>query len=171
MEVEPRRTFKPHPTTFFPPKYGTNVLSEVACEPSETCNINEIWLKGMLTSNLAMTALVAPYTESDIMPLLRRGRRCEVMNWRQERHRMWHDMVYGEYDGFDGIPSQLSATSLFAANLVSFSKAPSRRTPTRRLRVLLDQLPVLAPVPQEQLLQVPMQLVCLLLVQLPLPQR
>jgi mannan endo-1,6-alpha-mannosidase len=32
--------------------------------------MNEIWLKGMLTSNLAMTALVAPYTESDIMPLL-----------------------------------------------------------------------------------------------------
>ncbi|KAJ5668060.1 glycoside hydrolase [Penicillium maclennaniae] len=109
--------------TFFPSKYGGKILSEVACESTESCNNNEIWLKGATVQDLAMAALVAPYTASDIMPLLQgsavgAAKSCTGDKNNTECGVKW----YAAYDDSDGMPSQLSATSLFTANLVSFSK-------------------------------------------------
>ncbi|KAJ5296692.1 uncharacterized protein N7443_007585 [Penicillium atrosanguineum] len=116
--------------TFFPSKYGGKILSEVACESTENCNNNDIWLKGVTIQDLAMAALVAPYTASDIMPLLQgsavgAAKSCTGDKNDTECGVRW----YTDYDGSDGMSSQLSATSLFTANLVSFSKkAPSSQS-------------------------------------------
>lgn len=74
-----------------------------------------------------MAALVAPYTASEIMPLLQgsavgAAKSCTGDKNGTECGVRW----YTDYDGSTGMSNQLSATSLFTANLVSFSnKAPS----------------------------------------------
>jgi mannan endo-1,6-alpha-mannosidase len=75
-----------------------------------------------------MTALVTPYTDSDIVPLLHgsavgAAKKCTGDKKGTECGMRWYT---GEYYGFGGIPSQLSTTNIFTANLVSLSnKAPS----------------------------------------------
>jgi mannan endo-1,6-alpha-mannosidase len=83
--------------------------------------------------NLAMAAVVAPYTASDIMPLLQgsavgAAKSCTGSSNGTECGVTW----YTEWDGTDSMSNQLSATGLFTANLVSFGKAaPATQSESR----------------------------------------
>lgn len=80
-----------------------------------------------------MAAVVAPYTASEIMPLLQgsavgAAKSCTGSLNGTECGVKW----YTEWDGTDSMSNQLSATGLFTANLVSFGKtAPATQSESR----------------------------------------
>jgi len=53
-------------STFF----SKSIMIEPACESTDTCDIDSKFYKGVLARDMARTMIVAPFTESTILPLL-----------------------------------------------------------------------------------------------------
>ncbi|KAJ5639748.1 mannan endo-1-6-alpha-mannosidase [Penicillium longicatenatum] len=110
-------------TAFFPAKYGGDIMSEYECEPRELCNNNEILFKGIFMRDLALVSTVAPYTMNDILPRLQGSASAAAEACTGESNNTCGMRWYvKEYDGEKGMEQQLSAASVFAANLVAFGK-------------------------------------------------
>ncbi|KAJ5110945.1 endo mannanase GH76 family [Penicillium argentinense] len=108
---------------FFPEKYGGKIMSEVTCEPQELCN-DEILFKGLFAQDLSLIAQVAPYTESNIIPLLQgsavaAAKSCTGGTNDDLCGIKWYK---SEYDGRSGFEQQLSATSILMTNMIAFGK-------------------------------------------------
>ncbi|RAH75007.1 glycoside hydrolase family 76 protein [Aspergillus aculeatinus CBS 121060] len=109
--------------TFFPEKYGGLILSEILCEPTENCNSLEDTYKGTYVSDLTLASLVAPYISSEVSSRLQASavgaaKQCTGGNNQTLCGRRWYS---DEWDGTDGREEQLSATSIFFANMAGFT--------------------------------------------------
>ena len=50
--------------------FSKNIMIETACEGADTCDTDNKFYKGILARDMARTMVVAPFTESTILPLL-----------------------------------------------------------------------------------------------------
>ena len=105
----------------------SNVMSEVACEPVNLCNLDQRSFKAYLSRWMAATTKWAPWTYDRIAPLLRsssvaavkqctggaNGRMCGLR---------WTDD--GKYDGLTGVGEQMAAMEVVLANLIKDTEPP-----------------------------------------------
>lgn len=107
---------------FFPDSNG-GIFEEVVCEPSESCNDNEILFKGLVSSWLSFTALLVPSTYSTILPKLQTTAEAAAKSCTGHNNNTcgvrWYQSTY---DGWIGMEEQISATNLFVANMIQFSR-------------------------------------------------
>ncbi|KAI9929333.1 hypothetical protein MW887_000801 [Aspergillus wentii] len=106
-------------STFFPSKYGGNILSEVNCEAKNNCDSNQKALKGMLALDLAATVRAAPLTVFRIWSKLQgsavaAAKQCTGGNTHTVCGGRWYEP---KWDGSDAFEDQLAATNIFVANL------------------------------------------------------
>lgn len=110
-------------TNFFPAQYGGDIMSEYECEEKEFCNNNEILFKGIFMRDLALISTVAPYTMDDILPRLQGSASAAAEACTGESNDTCGVRWYSKkYDGEKGMEQQLSAASVFTANLVAFDR-------------------------------------------------
>ncbi|KAJ5600968.1 Mannan endo-1-6-alpha-mannosidase DCW1 [Penicillium hetheringtonii] len=108
--------------TFFPSSNG-GIFEEVTCEPSESCNNNEILFKGLVSSWLSFTALLVPSTFDTIMPKLQTSAQAAAKSCSGHNNNTCGVRWYqSKYDGWIGMEEQISASDIFVANLVYFNK-------------------------------------------------
>ena len=113
-------------STFFPSKYGSNVMSEVACEPNMKCDRNQDCFKGFLSLWLAFTAYLVPDTAAQIVPKLQgsanaAAKQCSGGGSGTFCGRRWWQSTW---DGTQSLEEQMSATSIFTANLFQMAGGP-----------------------------------------------
>ncbi|CAM1501814.1 Fc.00g037980.m01.CDS01 [Cosmosporella sp. VM-42] len=103
-----------------------NIMTEVACEPVNLCNLDQQSFKAYLSRWLAAATLWAPHTEDTIMPLLRasavaaakqctggdNGRMCGLV-WNKDK-----------YDGTTGVGQQMAAMEVTLSCMVKDRGAP-----------------------------------------------
>jgi mannan endo-1,6-alpha-mannosidase len=106
---------------FFPTSNG-GIFEEVVCEPSESCNDNEILFKGLVSSWLSFTALLVPSTYSTILPYLQTSAKAAALSCTGHDNNTCGVRWYqSKYDGWIGMEEQISATNLFVANMIQFN--------------------------------------------------
>lgn len=110
-------------TTFF----SSGIMHEPSCEPTNTCNTDQLSFKAYLSRWLASTTKLAPFTFPTIKPLLRSsasaamahcsgglsGRVCGL-KWVQ--HEAW--------DGSEGVGQQMAALEVLQTNLIEEVEGP-----------------------------------------------
>lgn len=109
--------------TFFPQR---DIMSEVACEPNQTCNNDQPSFKAYLSRWMAATAQIAPFTEARIMIKLRAsaiGAAAQCIGGANGRTcgRRWYQP---QWDGKSGPGEEMSALSVIQANLIQKVKPP-----------------------------------------------
>jgi mannan endo-1,6-alpha-mannosidase len=114
-------------STFFPSQYGSNTMSEIACETINTCDRNQICFKGFLSSWMATTAQLVPYTEAEILPKLQAsavaaGKQCSGEGNTALCGIQWYNPTW---DGTQGLEQQMAALNVFSSNLVAFQAGGS----------------------------------------------
>lgn len=55
---------------FFPADHGSNVMSEIECEPTSICSSDQSSFKAYLSRWMAVTSVIAPFTAAIITPKL-----------------------------------------------------------------------------------------------------
>lgn len=108
---------------FFPQR---NIMSEVACEPTQSCNNDQPSFKAYLARWMAATAQIAPFTEAQIMTKLRASAigaaaQCSGNTNGRTCGRRWYQP---QWDGKSGPGEQMSALSVIQANLIQKVKPP-----------------------------------------------
>lgn len=108
---------------FFP---QGNIMSEVACEPTQSCNNDQPSFKAYLSRWMAATAQIAPFTEAQIMAKLRASAigaaaQCSGGSNGRTCGRRWYQQAW---DGKSGPGEQMSALSVIQANLIQKVKPP-----------------------------------------------
>ncbi|RDW70693.1 glycoside hydrolase family 76 protein [Aspergillus mulundensis] len=99
--------------------FAKEAMSEIWCEQTMTCDRNEDMFKGFLSSWLTSTAIIAPYTASEIVPRIQRsalGAAQQCLNG-QSCGRRWHQE---EWDGSATMQSDMSALSVFSSAMAVF---------------------------------------------------
>lgn len=109
-------------TTFFPEKYGGNIISEIICDPEKNCDRDQLCFKGLMATWFSTIALIAPYTRGEVLPKLTgsavgAGLSCTGGSDSQ-CGQQWYA---GKWDGTKGIEQEMSALSVFANSLVAFA--------------------------------------------------
>lgn len=101
-------------------------MSEITCEARELCNNNEILFKGIFAQDLALVSTVAPYTASEILPLLQSSATAAAKSCTGggSNNRCGVRWYAGEWDGWKGMEEDISAAALFTSNLVAFKQEP-----------------------------------------------
>lgn len=92
------------------------------CEVPKNCNRNEILFKGFLSSWLAFTTLLAPYTAGPIIEKLKltaqaAGKQCTGGSDGKHCGIQWFNP---KWDGTDGLEQQMSTLSIFSNTLAAF---------------------------------------------------
>lgn len=103
-----------------------NIMSEVACESVNTCNVDEHSFKAYLTRWLTMMTKWAPHTYNTIMPYLRASsiaaaKQCQGGHNGRMCGLIWYN---GKYDGTTGVGQQMAALEITLSNLIANSSAP-----------------------------------------------
>ena len=111
---------------FFPGTYGGNIMSEVSCEVNQKCNYDQPSFKAYLSSWMAFTTQMAPFTTSQIMPKLQASAQgaaaqCSGGSNGVTCGRRWYQNTW---DGEQGVGEQMSAMSVFGSNLIPKVAAP-----------------------------------------------
>ncbi|KAL2852108.1 glycosyl hydrolase family 76-domain-containing protein [Aspergillus pseudoustus] len=109
---------------FFPKEYGSNVISEVACEKLHTCNRNMLCFKGWTTMWMAYTAILVPQTRETIVPKLQGsataiGKMCDGSSTLVPETNLCGNRWYQDsFDGIQGLEVQMAALGGITANLM-----------------------------------------------------
>ncbi|KIW21448.1 hypothetical protein PV08_02028 [Exophiala spinifera] len=109
---------------FFPSEYGGNIMSEIECEPHLNCDQDQKSFKAYLSRWLAVTAVLVPSTASQIMPKLQgsaTGAAGQCSGGGNVCGEQWYLTTY---DGYTGVGEEMSAMSVFGANLINSNMAP-----------------------------------------------
>lgn len=110
-------------STFFPAKYGGNIMSEVLCEPTGICNRNEILFKGLTLSWMAFTGVLVPSTYSQILPKLQGSAEAAAKSCTGDTNNTCGIRWYtGTWDYQIGLEEEVSATNVFVANLIAYNR-------------------------------------------------
>lgn len=108
-------------TKFFPDSNG-GIFEEVTCEPSESCNNNEILFKGLVSSWLSFTAMLVPSTFNTILPKIQTSAQAAAKSCTGHSNSTCGVRWYqSKYDGWIGMEEQISATDVFTASMLSFN--------------------------------------------------
>lgn len=104
---------------------STGIMVEQACEPYNTCDDDQFSFKGYLARWMGKTAILAPFTETTIMPLLTASAKgaakaCSGPSDGVTCGSRWYT---GGFDGSSGIGQQLSALEVTQALLVGDAPA------------------------------------------------
>lgn len=111
---------------FFPPQYGKDVMVEIACEPTQTCNHDQPSFKAYLSRWMAAATQIAPFTANIIMPKLQasaKGAAAQCVGGGDGNTcgRSWYS---NKWDGKTGVGEEMSAMSVIQANLITKVAAP-----------------------------------------------
>lgn len=114
---------------FFSPDVP-NVMYEVACEPSNNCNVDQRSFKAYLARWMAATTKVAPWTYQRVMDKLRpsalaAANICTGGASGQMCGQKWYT---GQFDGSTGVGEQMSALEVVQSNLISYVDGPVTNT-------------------------------------------
>lgn len=102
---------------FFPTH---DIMSEVACEPLQSCNYDQPSFKAYLSRWMAATVQIAPFTEANIMRRLKASAigaagQCSGGANGRTCGRRWAETTW---DGKAGVGEQMSALSVIQATLI-----------------------------------------------------
>ncbi|KAK4456659.1 putative glycoside hydrolase, partial [Cladorrhinum samala] len=114
-------------TTVFFRGENKDIMTEVACEPVDLCDLDQQSFKAYLSRWMAATTKWAPWTFGRVKPLLEgsaraaastckggnNGRLCGL-KWTEE----------GEWDGSSGVGQQMAAMEVVLGNMIEGSPAP-----------------------------------------------
>ena len=94
---------------FFPEKYGGNTMTEIQCESNSICDSDQSSFKAYLSRWLAVTKLIAPFTEPQITPKLAASAQaaagqCDGGNNGEMCGRQWYTTTW---DGSTGVGQQV----------------------------------------------------------------
>ncbi|CAK43770.1 uncharacterized protein An01g06500 [Aspergillus niger] len=106
---------------FFPKEYGSNIMSEISCEPNMMCDRNQDCFKGFLSSWLTFTTTIAPYTADQILPKIQQSalaaaKQCSGGDSGTQCGRRWYQ---AQWDGETSLESDMSALSVFSSNMIT----------------------------------------------------
>ena len=104
-----------------------NIMTEVACEPVDRCNLDQQSFKAYLARWMAATTQLAPWTHDRIRPLLAASAISATSSCKGgSNSRMcglrWNET--GKWDGSQGVGQQMAAMELVLANMVGVAEAP-----------------------------------------------
>lgn len=110
-------------STFFPSKYGGNIMSEVLCEPTEVCNRNEILFKGLTASWMAFASVLVPSIYDEMYPKLQGSASAAALSCTGYTNNTCGVRWYNSsWDGQVGLEEEVTATNIFVANLVATNR-------------------------------------------------
>lgn len=106
----------------------SNIMTEVACESVNLCDLDQQSFKAYLSRWLAATTKWAPWTSSTIMPLLEASSvaaaaQCTGGSNGQMCGLRW--TLDGAWDNSTGIGQQMAAMEVTLANMINYSDAPA----------------------------------------------
>jgi hypothetical protein len=104
-----------------------DIMTEVACEPVDLCDLDQQSFKAYLSRWMAATVKWAPWTYDRVKPLLKasaiaatstctggaNGRMCGLK---------WND--HGKWDGTTGVGQQMAAMEVVLANMINDTSSP-----------------------------------------------
>ncbi|CAK7221988.1 hypothetical protein SCUCBS95973_004687 [Sporothrix curviconia] len=104
-----------------------NIMTEVACEPVNLCDLDQQSFKAYLSRWMAATTKWAPWTSTTIMPLLNASAiaaasQCTGGDNGQMCGLKWTDS--GKWDGSTGVGQQMAAMEVTLANMIDSVTAP-----------------------------------------------
>ncbi|RFU80478.1 glycoside hydrolase family 76 [Trichoderma arundinaceum] len=103
-----------------------NIMTEVACEPNTTCNVDEHSFKAYLSRWLANVTKWAPHTYNFVMPLLRASSIAAAKQCKGGENKRMCGLVWNKdkYDNTTGVGQQMAALEITMSNLIGSSRAP-----------------------------------------------
>lgn len=110
--------------TFFPEKYGNNIMSETSCEPNMLCDRNQDCFKSFLASWLTTMTQIAPYTYEKVIPKIvasaeGAAKQCSGGESGSACGRRWYQSTW---DGSTSMESDMSALSIFSSAMTIHKK-------------------------------------------------
>jgi mannan endo-1,6-alpha-mannosidase len=111
---------------FFPSDYGSNIMSEIECEPTSICDSDQSSFKAYLSRWMAVTSVIVPSLAPLITPKLQAsamGAAGQCIGGDNGRlcGRRWYSTTW---DGSQGVGQQMCALSVIGANLIPQTAAP-----------------------------------------------
>lgn len=103
-----------------------NTMSEVACEPVNTCDVDQRSFKAYTSRFMALTIKMAPWTAGFIMPKLQTSAKAAARHCSYGEDKNTCGMIWTQ-DGWDnkyGVGEQLCALETIQNNLVDQVGAP-----------------------------------------------
>lgn len=106
---------------------NSDIMTEVACEPVNLCDVDQQSFKAYLSRWMAATTKWAPWTYTKIKPLMESSAKAAASQCKGgDNGRMcglkWTDE--GKYDGSTGVGQQMAAMEVVLANLIHEVKEP-----------------------------------------------
>jgi mannan endo-1,6-alpha-mannosidase len=103
-----------------------NVISEVTCEPSGICNVDQRSFKAYLARWMAMAAVKAPFAYPLLKPILEASataaaRTCTGGDDGNQCGLQW---TIPNFDGSVGVGEQMSALEVIQGNLIDYVQGP-----------------------------------------------
>lgn len=107
-------------------KTNPNPRYEVACEPSNNCNVDQLSFKAYLSRWMAATTKVAPWTADQILPLLASSAQAAALSCSGGDGSIVCGTKWttGTYDGVTGVGQQMSALEVIQSNLIKKVSGP-----------------------------------------------
>lgn len=102
------------------------IMYEVACEPSNNCNVDQLSFKAYLSRWMAATTKVAPWTADQILPLLASSAQAAALSCSGGDGSIVCGTKWttGTYDGVTGVGQQMSALEVIQSNLIKKVSGP-----------------------------------------------
>lgn len=103
-----------------------NIMTEVACEPVNLCNLDQQSFKAYLSRWLAATTKWAPHTADFIMPLLRASAVAAAKQCQGGSNNRMCGLIWNKdkYDGSTGVGQQMAALEVTLSCMVGEREAP-----------------------------------------------
>lgn len=101
-------------------------MTEVACEPSGNCNVDQRSFKAYLGRWMAATTKFAPWTHDTIMPYLETSAQAAATSCSGGDSGTMCGMRWttGSWDGQTGVGEQMSALEVIQSNLIDLVPGP-----------------------------------------------
>ncbi|KAK7534570.1 mannan endo-1,6-alpha-mannosidase DCW1 precursor [Phyllosticta citricarpa] len=105
---------------------GKNILSEVACEPNNKCNVDQRSFKAYISRWMAYTTKVAPWTTPKLEPILKASREAAVKTCTggDDGNQCGLRWTTGSFDGSTGVGEQMAALEVFGTALIAKVSGP-----------------------------------------------
>lgn len=105
---------------------NNQVMYEVACEPRNNCNIDQLSFKAYLARWMAASTKVAPFLEAQVMPFLASSASAAaaVCNGGNDGNQCGSKWLSGVNDGMFGVGQQMSALEVIQSNLIQRVAGP-----------------------------------------------
>ncbi|KAM7221051.1 Glycosyl hydrolase family 76 domain containing protein [Rhypophila decipiens] len=106
---------------------NSDIMSEVACEPVDLCDVDQQSFKAYLSRWMAAAIKWAPWTSGRILPLLRSTSIAAVSTCKGGSNGRMCGLKWttpGSYDGFSGVGQQMAVMQVVLSNLIPSSADP-----------------------------------------------